>query len=430
MAMSYEESLEYLFPLVRAGTKLGLENITELLSHIGNPHGSLMSVHVAGSKGKGSVCSFISSILKEAGYRVGTFTSPHLVDFTERIRINWEPIPEEDVVRLVSELKPIADRMSIESITKSPSFFEIATAMAFKYFEEKEVDFAVIEAGMGGRYDSTNVITPVLSVFTHLSMEHSEHLGRSLARIAKDKAGIVKDGVPVILSERSDVIEQACKKRACDLTILGEQIRFGRDSFDASGQDFWVENGDRKEFHLNLLGNFQVQNAATAYAAAIKLRELEYEISDEAMRNGFESARWPGRLHVIQKNPIVVVDSTHDFDGATKLIESLKELFSYDKVVTVFAALEDKDVERIASVLGPFSNQVICTQVDYHKALPASRVEKSFKDHNEEVTTISTVNEALDIALREANDGDLVCITGSIFTASEAFAYFGKSAED
>ncbi len=428
--MDYKDTLDYLYPLVRHGTKLGLEIEIELLSEIGDPHESLKFIHIAGSKGKGSVAAFISSILKEAGYKVGTFTSPHLIDFTERIRVDWEPIPEEDVVRLVSELKPIADRMSAESVTRSPSFFEMVTAMAFKYFEEKEVDFAVIEAGMGGRLDSTNVITPVLSVFTHLSMEHSEHLGRSLTRIAKDKAGMVKDGVPVVMSEPSDVIERVCKEKGCDLTILGEHLSYGRESFDTSGQDFWVENGDRKNFHINLLGNYQVQNAATAYVAAVKLRELGYEISDEAVKNGFQNAQWPGRLHIIQKEPIVVIDSTHDSDGATRLVESLKELFSYDGVVTVFAALEDKDVGRMASVLGPFSSQVICTQVDYHKALPASNVERAFKHNNENVITIPSVKEALDLALQEANASDLICVTGSIFTASEAFAYFGKSAED
>lgn len=428
--MDYKDTLDYLYPLVRHGIKLGLEIEIELLSEIGDPHASLRFIHIAGSKGKGSVSAFISSILKEAGYKIGTFTSPHLIDFTERIRVDWEPIPEEDVVRLVSELKPIADRMSAESVTRSPSFFEMVTAMAFKYFEEKEVDFAVIEAGMGGRLDSTNVITPVLSVFTHLSMEHSEHLGRSLTRIAKDKAGIVKDGVPVIMSEPSDVIEQVCEEKGCDLTVLGEHLAYDRSSFDTSGQEFRVENGDRKNFHINLLGNYQVQNAATAYAAAVKLRELGYEISDEAMKNGFQNARWPGRLHIIQKEPIVVVDSTHDSDGAIRLVDSIKELFSYDGVVTVFAALEDKDVERMASVLGPFSSQVTCTQVDYHKALPVSSVERAFKHHNENVITIPSVKEALDLALQEANDSDLICVTGSIFTASEAFAYFGKSAED
>ncbi len=428
--MDYKGALDYLYPLVRHGTKLGLENEIDLLSGIGNPHASLKFIHIAGSKGKGSVAAFISSILKKAGYKVGTFTSPHLIDFTERIRIDWKQIPKEDVVRLVSELKPIADRMSDESITKSPSFFEMVTAMAFKYFEEKEVDFAVIETGMGGRYDSTNVIKPVLSIVTHLSMEHSEHLGRSLTRIAKDKAGIVKDGVPVIMSEPSDVIEQVCKEKGCDLTVLGEHLSFGRDSFDTSGQNFWVENGDRKNFHINLLGNYHVQNATTAYAAVEKLRELGYEISDGAMKNGFQNTRWPGRLHIIQKEPIVVVDSTHDSDGATRLVESLKELFAYDRVVTVFAALEDKDVERMACVLGPFSSQVICTQVDYHKAFPASSVERAFKDHNENVITIPSVKEALDLALQEADYSDLICVTGSIFTASEAFAYFGKSADD
>lgn len=428
--MNFEESLAYLFPLTRQGTKLGLENVEEVLSAIGDPHKSLKFVHIAGSKGKGSVAAFISSILMAAGYKVGTFTSPHLIDFSERIRVNWEPISEEDVVRLVTELKPIADRMSAESRTKSPSFFEMVTAMAFKHFEEKKVDFAVVEAGMGGRYDSTNVITPVLSVFTHISMEHSEHLGRSLRRIAKDKAGIIKDGVPVVLSEHSDVLEGVCEDKKCDATVLGVDVSYGRDSFDSSGQDFWVENGEKKSFHINLLGNYQIQNAATSYASAVKLRELGYEISDEAIESGFRNARWPGRLHIVQEKPTVIVDSTHDFDGATKLVESIEELFSYNRILTVFAALEDKDVDRIASVIGPFSDKVICTQVDYHKALPVSRVEGAFKGHSDIVETRPTIGEALDSALGDAKDDDLICVTGSIFTASEALTYFGKPSRD
>ncbi|TET91967.1 MAG: bifunctional folylpolyglutamate synthase/dihydrofolate synthase [Methanomassiliicoccales archaeon] len=428
--MNYEEALNYLFPLVRHGTKLSLDNMTELLSHLGNPHHSLKFIHVAGSKGKGSVCACISSILKEAGYKVGTFTSPHLIDFTERIRVNWEPIPRDDVVRSVSELKPIAEKMTADSRLKSPSFFEMCVAMAFKYFDEREVDFAVIEAGMGGRYDSTNVIQPVLSVITHLSMEHSEHLGRSLNRIAKDKAGIIKEGVPVVLSEESEIIESICQAKNCDLTVLGRDIEYGRESFDLRGQDFWVMNGERKQFHINLLGNYQVQNAATSYAAIQKLKSFGYEISDEHVREGFVKANWPGRMHVLQKEPVVVVDSTHDVDGAKRLIESLEELLEFEKVVLVFGVLEDKDVQGMAEILAPFSSLVITTQAQYKKALPAEVVEREFKKRANNVQTGTTVREAIDLALAKAGKKDLVCITGSIFTASEAFIYFGKSLED
>jgi dihydrofolate synthase/folylpolyglutamate synthase len=430
ISMNYEESLEYLFPLVRHGTKLGLENITELLSKLGDPHRSLKCVHVAGSKGKGSVCAFISSILREAGYKVGTFTSPHLVDFSERIRVNWEPIPKEEVVRLVSELKPVADKMTASSRVKSPSFFEMTAAMAFKYFEERGVDLAVVEAGMGGRFDATNIVQPILAVITHLSTEHSEHLGRSLNRIAKDKAGIIKEKVPVVLSEGSEVIEEYCKRKDCDLTVLGRDINFGRESYNLGGQDFWVENGERKNFHIDLLGKYQIQNAATAFAAIGALKPLGYDVSNEKIREGFEKTTWPARLHFLQKDPIVVVDSTHDVDGSKNLIESLKELFEFNDVVLVFGALEDKDVGNMASVLGPFSDSVIATQADYKKALPAGVVEKEFRKHVEDVQTITPIREAVDAALQKANENDLVCITGSIFTASEAFAYFGKSVED
>ncbi|UCD92008.1 MAG: bifunctional folylpolyglutamate synthase/dihydrofolate synthase [Methanobacteriota archaeon] len=428
--MDYEEALDYLFPLVRHGTKLSLDNTEELLSHVGNPHHSLKFVHVAGSKGKGSVCAFVSSILKEAGYNVGTFTSPHLVDFTERIRVDWEPISRDDVVRLVSELKSIAEKMTSDSRLKSPSFFEMCVAIAFKYFQEREVDIAVVEAGMGGQYDSTNVIQPVLSVITHLSMEHSEHLGRSLSRIAKDKAGIIKEGVPVVLSEESEVFESRCDENDCDLTVLGRDTRFGRESSDHSGQRFWVGNGERKRFHISLLGNYQVQNAATAYAVSEKLKELGYEISDEHVRIGLENASWPGRMHIVRREPTVVVDSTHDVDGAKELVESLRELFKFEKAILVFAALEDKDVRGMAEILAPFSTVIVTTQAQYKKAMPADFAEKEFKRFADSVKTKPTIQEAIDLALEEAGENDLVCITGSIFTASEALAYFGKSSAD
>jgi len=374
--VNYEEALEYLFPLVRYGTKLGLDNMTELLHRIGDPHRSLKVIHVAGSKGKGSVCAFISSILKEAGYKVGTFTSPHLVD-----------------ARAVSV-------------------------------------FAVVEAGMGGRYDSTNVVRPLVAVITHLSLEHSEHLGRSLNRIAKDKAGTIKEGVPVILAEESEPIRERCNEKGCDLTVLGKDIEFGRDSFDLSGQDFWVQNGGRHSCHINMLGNYQVQNAALAYAVAIKLKELGHEISDGSIERGFGNAKWPGRMHVLQLEPSVVVDTTHDVDGSKGLVESLKESFTFDNAILVFGALEDKEVSEMASILGPFFDTVIATESQYRKALPVDLVKKAFKDNAKNVETETIVSTAIEKALSEAGKNDLICITGSIFTASEAFAYFGKSFDD
>jgi dihydrofolate synthase/folylpolyglutamate synthase len=428
--MDYTEAIEYLFPLVRYGTKLGLDNIEELLSKIGNPHRPLRVIHVVGSKGKGSVCAFISSILREAGYKVGTFTSPHLVDFIERIRVNWEPIPQHDVVRFTGELKQVAEEMTKESIIKSPTFFEMTTAMAFKYFEERSVDFVVMEAGMGGRFDSTNVADPILAVITHISMEHAEHLGRSLNRIAKDKAGIIKEGIPVILAEESRIVRERCEEKGCQLTVLGRDIEFGRDTYDLSGQNFWVQDGERRSFHIDLLGNYQVENAALAYAASLRLRDLGHEISDGSIERGLGKVKWPARMQVLQYGPFVVVDTTHDVSGSGKLVESLDELFEFDKATLVFGALEDKDVNHMASILGPFFDRIIATEAQYRKALPVADVEKAFQEHSEKVESEPTVSMAIQKALAGAGEKNLICITGSIFTASEAFDYFGKSFDD
>lgn len=428
--MDYAEAIEYLFPLVRYGTKLGLDNMEELLFRIGNPHRSLKVIHVAGSKGKGSVSAFISSILREAGYKVGTFTSPHLVDFTERIRVNWEPIPQNDVVRFTTELKQIADEMAEESLIKSPSFFEMTTTMAFKYFEERNVDFVVMEAGMGGRYDSTNVVNPILSVITHISMEHTEHLGRSLSRITKDKAGIIKQGVPVIVAQESEIIGRICEEKGCQLTVLEKDVGLGRVTYDLSGQNFWVENGGRHEYHIDLLGNYQVENAALAYAAALKLKELGHEISDGSIERGLGKVKWPARMQLVQYKPHVIVDTTHDVSGAGKLVESLDELFELDKSTLVFGALEDKDVKHMASILAPFFGRIIATEAQYRKALPVADVESAFREHSDNVETEPIVSAAIKKALTGAGEKDLIVITGSIFTASEAFDYFGKSFDD
>src|SRR3990172_9369998 len=289
--MDYEATLQELYRLERFGIKLGLANVRRLLSLLGDPHRGLRAVHVTGTNGKGSVATYTASALRAAGYRVGLYTSPHLVRFNERIRVNGEMIGDQDVMRLYGEIQPHMEAMAARNPVHHATFFEVTTAMAFQYFAEQEVDIALVEVGMGGRYDATNVVDPEVSVITRVGLEHTDHLGRTVRRIAREKAGIIKNGKPAVTvrQEALPEIEARCRITGSPLTVVGRDVRF-----DLSGQTIRVENGGSCELEIPLLGRFQGENAAVAYAAVQSLRARGWKIEDAAMLSGFQAARWPG----------------------------------------------------------------------------------------------------------------------------------------
>ncbi|HKZ47940.1 MAG TPA: Mur ligase family protein, partial [Thermoplasmata archaeon] len=260
--MDYEVFLREFYRLERFGIKLGLDVITDLLRRLGDPHDRFPAVHVTGTNGKGSVCAYLASILRAAGFRVGLYTSPHLVRFNERIRVNGEMIGDQDVMRLYGEIQPHMEAMAARNPVHHATFFEVTTAMAFQYFAEQEVDIAVIEVGMGGRYDATNVIDPEVSVITRVGLEHTEHLGRTVRRIAREKAGIIKNGKPAVTVEQEALpeIEARCRITGSPLAVVGRDVRFERVRFDLGGQTIRVENGGSREIEVSLLGRFQGEN--------------------------------------------------------------------------------------------------------------------------------------------------------------------------
>jgi dihydrofolate synthase/folylpolyglutamate synthase len=389
--MNYQQATEYLFSLRGGEVKLGLEGITGLLGLMGDPQRKLRCMHVAGTNGKGSVCAMIASVLQESGFRVGLYTSPHLHSYTERIQVNGREIAKEDAVRLVSGIEPLAKRVK----GQQPSFFEITTALAFRYFADNDVDYAVIEAGLGGRLDATNVITPLVSVITNADFDHMQILGDSVAKIAQEKAGIIKPGVPVVTAasgEALGVIEAVCREKACKLVKVSKPNNIA----------------------LSLPGEHQKVNAATAIAALRLLNEPR--ITDDAIRQGLKKAKWPGRLELIGN---VLLDGAHNLPAIRALKASLP-LFKRKRLVLVLGILQDKDYPAMIAEIAPAADEVIITRPDAGRAAPVQLLESEIKKHVQNYAVCDGVASAVAKAKSLARPGGLVLVTGSLYTVGEA----------
>jgi dihydrofolate synthase/folylpolyglutamate synthase len=423
--MDIEALLKELYGLERFGIKLGLDVIRDLLARLGNPHEAFPAIHVTGTNGKGSVCAYLASVFRAAGHRVGLYTSPHLVRFNERIRVDGEMIREEDVARLYGEVKPHAAAMAARSETDQPTFFETTTAMAFRYFAERRVDVAVVEVGMGGRMDATNVVHPDACAITRIGLEHTENLGRTVERIAREKSGILKRGVPAVTVDQPAlaVIRARAEELGCPLTVVGRDVRYSRLGFDLDGQDVLFEDGLTLETRIPLLGAFQPENAATAFAIALAVRE-KWNLTKAAIAGGLSAARWPGRLQVVRRDPTVIVDGAHNPSAAAALAESLQELFPGRKVTFVVGVLNDKDLAGIADSLGPLAAKVVATKARTPRAFEPEEVRKAFEAHAPG-SLAPDAKDALTRAIGSAAKEDVIVVTGSIYIAGEALELLG-----
>lgn len=423
--MDYELLLKELYGLERFGIKLGLDVIRDLLRRIGDPQERFPAIHVTGTNGKGSVCAFLASIFQAAGHRVGLYTSPHLVRFNERIRVDGEMIRDEDVARLYAEIKPHAAAMAAESETNQPTFFETTTAMAFRHFAEERVDLAVVEVGMGGRLDATNVVRPDACAITRIGLEHTENLGRTIERIAKEKAGILKPGVPAVTVAQPAlrVIRQRATELECPLTVVGRDVTYSRTNFDLDGQHLILEDGLRLDAFIPLLGSYQPENAATAYAVALALRE-KWGLTKESIAEGFATAQWPGRLQVVRDDPLVIVDGAHNAPAAVAEAESLQELFPGQKVTFVLGVLNDKDLAGIAEALGPLAAKVYACKPKTPRAFEPEEVGRAFGSFAP-VEIVPHVKDAIPRAVDAAGEDDVIVVTGSIYVAGEALELLG-----
>ncbi len=421
--MNYEDSLDWLYNLQYIGIKLGLDNTKALLAELGNPHDKLKIIHVAGTNGKGSVCAFLTSILIEAGYKVGTYTSPHLKEFGERIAINGYSMTHDEFVRGIVRIKPKVEELANPKRGSGKkkadcTFFETSTCLAFDHFARRKVDFAVVEVGMGGRLDSTNVAEPVISVIISIGLEHTEHLGETIAEIAGEKAGIIKKGVLVVCGveekEALDVIKKIAKKAGAKVKMAPD-LRV--ENSNAFGTEF--SNG----LKTKLAGNHQAKNASVAVAAIEELRNQGFKVEPDCLKKGLKNTIWPGRLQFARLEPPVLLDSAHNPPGAEALRHFICEHLADRRIIGVVGMINTKDSEGYIRALEPVLDEVIITAPEYDKALAPEDL-ADFVSGDCEISL--SVSEAIDSAMKKAGSTGLVLVTGSIFTVSDAVAHLDQ----
>ncbi len=439
--MNYREAISYLesavnyerIPAYPYKESFKLERIKDFLQIIGNPQDCLRAVHVAGSKGKGSTCIFIAYILRQAGYNVGLYTSPHLADFRERIRIlrrtdatpprrihnDFEGmINRRDLTVLIKRLKPQIDKYNEVSQYGPLTFFEIYTALAFIYFKEKKTDFIVLETGLGGRLDATNVVKPLVCVITPVSLEHTDKLGKTLKEIALEKAGIIKRGVAVVCASQEKVVLGVIRDKCKE--IKAKLYEFGRDIIYKKTGDSFVVAGlsDNYEgLRINLLGEHQFMNSAVAIGAVELLSKQGVKIDPESIRNGLNAAVWPGRCEVISRSPWVVLDGAQNSASTSVLAKALKSNFKYKRLILVFGVSSDKDIKGICRILSGLSDIIILTRADNPRAADPKQLGGYFK--GKRLYSTESVSQAKAISLRVARKSDLILVCGSLFVVGE-----------
>lgn len=431
----YQAAIDYILSFAdyertsRSSAIFDTSRIEALLERLGKPHLAAESVHIAGTKGKGSTAAMIASILTASGYKTGLYTSPHLHSFTERIRIDGKPILESEFAALVQKLRPDFDAFNQLGGFGELTTFELLTTMAFAHFENKHVDFQVLETGLGGRLDATNVVHPRVCAITSISLDHTEVLGSTLPQIAAEKAGIIKPGCVVVSApqhpEVHSVISSTCHQREAFLIEVGKDIVWSITDHSDSSQSFRL-NGLCGSYNLTipLLGEHQLDNAAVAVGVAEALAAGGARISAESIATGLSRVSWPGRLQVLAHRPLLVVDGAHNSDSAQKLVKALRQHFQFDDVVLVIGTSREKNIAGIVDQFLPISGKVVVTRSRNPRAADISTLATEFSIRGVKAREAETVESAVALALREARPGDLVCVTGSLFVVAEAIKYY------
>lgn len=419
----YERCLDTMYALGRFGIVLGLSTMQEILSKLGNPHKDLACIHVAGTNGKGSVASTLAHILQQSGYRTGLYTSPHLVSFNERIMVDNEQVSNDEVVEAYHAVA------AANTGERSATFFELSTAMAFYLFKKKKVEYAVIETGMGGRLDATNIITPLLSIITNISLEHKAYLGSTLSDIAFEKAGIIKQGVPVITAADQDtvlsVFEKTASENQAPLSVYRRDFKVRRKKQEGCFTYYGL-NETWQDMQVELKGKHQVDNGALALAACEVLKTKAKRISEKTVRQGLKATRWPGRLEVVAQSPLTMVDGAHNLMSIHKLSDYLEEYHSDKKITLVTGVLDDKAYSAMFKRLLPLCARVVLTQAKTERAIAPESLYKVARDLCPDVTIINDIPEAILHAEKKTGAADMICISGSLYVVGEAKAFFGE----
>lgn len=420
---AYTECLDAMYSMRRFGIILGLATITNILDGLGNPQRTFSAIHIAGTNGKGSIASALATILQQAGYRVGLYTSPHLIRFNERICINGTPISDDAVVASWEAVK------SVHHGDREPTFFEFSTAMAFYAFGRRQVDYAVIETGMGGRMDATNVVSPIVSVITNISLEHKNYLGDTIAAITAEKAGIIKPGIPVVtgVSQKNAraVIVKTASGQSAPLFMKGRDFnvrRTGDDRFSYAGIDHrWPG------MRTGLMGGYQVDNASLTLAACEILMRNGVDLSRENIQAGLILNRWPGRLEVVSQKPYVILDGAHNLMAARRLGRFLQDTLAGRRITMVAGILDDKPYAAILKDLVAPCSRLIITRAKIDRSLPPETLEAVAKPLISDIRIVADVGDAVRYAIATSKPDDAVCIAGSLYVVGEAKAALEKS---
>ena len=433
---AYNLALDYLYSFVDYSLKhsselakadFNLERMRIFMSALGNPQDTYPCIHVAGTKGKGSTSAFCASAIQTSGRNVGLYSSPHLQDFNERIQVNSIPISHADMAELVEYIKPAVEK------TPKLTTFELTTALAFVYFAQKKVDMAVIEVGLGGRLDATNIITPSVSVITSLSYDHTAILGNTLTLIAGEKAGIIKPNVPVVSSPQTEeallVLEKISAERSCEFTLIGREFTYQAGNYSLEGQTLTVtpqnKNGEPAvNLHIPLLGQHQVENAATAYVA---LKKSGLKLSEEAIAQGFSHVKWPCRFEIASREPTIIFDSAHNEDAFLRLTETIGTYFPERQIVLILGISEDKHLREMLKTIKPLIHTLIITRANHPRALDPEKIGQIAMDIGIPYESVTPVEKALGRALEiSENNGSIILSAGSMFVTAEVKSAWQK----
>ena len=417
--MNYQESLDYLYSLARLGIKLGLENTKRLLDHFGNPQLKTPTIHIAGTNGKGSTAAYVESILRASGYRVGLYTSPHILDFRERIQVDRQLIAPEEMIHWIATVKEASEKLKI-----SPTFFEFSTLMAFLHFDRQETDWNVVEVGMGGRLDSTNLCQGKVCIITPISRDHESSLGTDLSQIAREKAAIIKHPCTVVSGSQEkeviQVIQDQSQTHKSSLLQLGQDFHVDIQShslqgqvFDFNGPEIWY-----KGLEITLAGRHQSFNAGLAVAACTALADPS--VTEQTIRQGLKSADWSGRMEMCGTNPSLILDGAHNLDSFKKLTAFLSEFFSDKRKIWVLGIMKDKPLAELTASIEDFADHIIATQPKNDRSIPPEQIRKAFTNFTKPIDLANEIPLALDRAYQVAGPEDLIVVTGSLFTIAEA----------
>ena len=421
----YKETLAFIKDLTKFGINFGLERIEALLDRLGNPEKKLTVIHIGGTNGKGSTAAILQAILEQAGYKAGMFISPHLHDFRERININGVMIQPEDVVTGIEEMRPHLQALLAEGV-EHPTEFEVSTALALLYFARMQPDFVLLEVGLGGAIDSTNVVQPLISVITSIGMDHMDYLGNNINEIALVKAGIIKEGVPVVTSagraEALKIIQEYAAEKGSNVIIVGQDVRWEMAGRDGGSFNYHGLNSLYPELKLSLQGVHQYDNASTALAVTELLRDrFGYDIPETAIRQGLNSVKWPGRLELLSENPKILLDGAHNVDGMKSLAVALRQhregLYKHRRLILCLGMLGDKEIEKAVGIIGPLADVIVVTKPGSPRAGDWEHIALLAGEYvaNDNIYVIEDPILAVSKCLEMLSPEDMLCVTGSLY---------------